>query len=282
MDIKEIIKINNGGNHILHTKVNKKEINISNSGYSIKLPQQGIEHYKVEGKTYSVKNGSFMLTTKGQSIKTTIDHEFDVIGKCIYLDGQLVNEVYSDIMQGNISIFNNSAKDRFHLQHGQYRLENDDFSRLLKVMVLKNKNAFTHECYYNLAFELFKHQIGVNEIMNKLNVKNTATLNELKRRANIAKDYINDNYNKNISINCISENSYLSKFYLIRTFKNMFNETPYNYLIRVRLSKACDMMKTTDLTLEDIALITGFKDKQNLTRNLQKHNYKIDRELFLA
>jgi AraC-like DNA-binding protein len=43
------------------------------------------------------------------------------------------------------------------------------------------------------------------------------------------------------------------------------NDTPVNHLNRIRLSKAKELMKNKELSLNDVALKAGFKTQSNFT-----------------
>jgi PAS domain S-box-containing protein len=51
-----------------------------------------------------------------------------------------------------------------------------------------------------------------------------------------------------------------------REFRAHFGTTPYQYLLRVRIMAACDLLSTTELSLAAIALRTGFYDASHLAR----------------
>ncbi len=72
--------------------------------------------------------------------------------------------------------------------------------------------------------------------------------------------YINENYQNNISIDELSSIANISKFYLIRIFKEMTGITPYRYIVLTRIDKSKNLLRSTNLTISEIAEKCGFSD----------------------
>ena len=72
--------------------------------------------------------------------------------------------------------------------------------------------------------------------------------------------YIQNNYTKNISIKDLENLVFLSKNQIIKLFKKNYNMTPHKYIIEIRLDNACDLLLSTDRTINTIASSVGFSD----------------------
>jgi AraC-like DNA-binding protein len=75
-----------------------------------------------------------------------------------------------------------------------------------------------------------------------------------------ALQYIRDNYTKHISLADIAYRSFTSKNYFSTLFKNAIGVSFSNYLQKVRIEKACELLETTDMSIESIVNATGFCD----------------------
>ena len=51
----------------------------------------------------------------------------------------------------------------------------------------------------------------------------------------------------------------LSPFHFQRSFASMFKETPHEFLTRIRLEKARDLLVETELTVSEICLLVGYE-----------------------
>jgi PAS domain S-box-containing protein len=56
-----------------------------------------------------------------------------------------------------------------------------------------------------------------------------------------------------------------------RQFRRRFQTTPRAYLTKVRVDVACHLLATTDLSMAQIALRTGFYDQSHFTNQFVKH-----------
>lgn len=71
-------------------------------------------------------------------------------------------------------------------------------------------------------------------------------------------EYMNEYYNSNISIVEICKNIYISPCHFQRIFKKHINQTPYNYLMKLRVKKAKERLLEDTIHMEEIARLCGF------------------------
>lgn len=77
-----------------------------------------------------------------------------------------------------------------------------------------------------------------------------------------ARDYILENYNKQISIPELCNFVYLSESYFSHTFKARFGLSPKNFILTTRINKAKELLSSTDLKINEIAEMVGFSSQQ--------------------
>ena len=69
---------------------------------------------------------------------------------------------------------------------------------------------------------------------------------------------MNEYYNSNISIDEICKNIYISSCHFQRIFKKHMNQTPYNYLMEIRVNRAKEKLLEEKIPIEEIARLCGF------------------------
>ncbi|WP_449539152.1 response regulator [Ferdinandcohnia sp. Marseille-Q9671] len=84
-----------------------------------------------------------------------------------------------------------------------------------------------------------------------------------------AKEYIDKNYDKSISLDEIAEQIGISSFYLSKLFKERYHVTIIEYLTNTRLEKAKELL-VRRLSLKEIALTIGYKDPNYFSRVFKK------------
>jgi len=89
---------------------------------------------------------------------------------------------------------------------------------------------------------------------------------EILERLNLAREFMHSNIDRPISLSQIARNASLSTYHFLRLFKEVFGETPRQYLIRNRLEKARKLLVNTELSVTDISLEIGFESISHFTR----------------
>lgn len=72
--------------------------------------------------------------------------------------------------------------------------------------------------------------------------------------------YVDDHYGENITMNDLSDVTGLSPDYMTRKFKAALYMTPSEYVRKFRISRAMELLCTTELSVADVAKRTGFSD----------------------
>ena len=71
-------------------------------------------------------------------------------------------------------------------------------------------------------------------------------------------NFIDNNYQDNISLDHLAQAFSINKFYLQKLFKKRSGLSPNEYLTRVRLEKAKNLLRTADSTIIQIAQEVGY------------------------
>ena len=82
--------------------------------------------------------------------------------------------------------------------------------------------------------------------------------------------YLENNYSDDISLDYLGKIAFLSKRHLLRIFKNATGMTPIGYLLKLRINKACILLKNTQLTASQISNEVGFIDSNYFSRQFKK------------
>lgn len=83
-------------------------------------------------------------------------------------------------------------------------------------------------------------------------------------------NYITNNLSKNISINDLAELVYLHPNYFIRYFKKHMGSSPKNYINKLKLEKAKELLITTKLSIVDISKEIGYSDSCYFSKYFKK------------
>ncbi|MEF2248751.1 helix-turn-helix domain-containing protein [Paenibacillus sp. IITD108] len=106
----------------------------------------------------------------------------------------------------------------------------------------------------------------------------------------LATDYMDANFNKNISVDTVAEYVQRSSSYLSRVFKESTGMTINDYLIQLRIKRAMELLKQLHLSLEEICREIGyanvsyfnkmFKNRTGLTPGQFRQQQAANKHLF--
>lgn len=100
----------------------------------------------------------------------------------------------------------------------------------------------------------------------KLNLKASEKTNLYEIR-----DYINKNYSNEIKLSFFSNKYYVSKEYLSKQFKAEFGYGIYEYVLKVRMEKAAEMLINSDMKILQISDDLGYKDKNYFSKAFKNY-----------
>lgn len=83
--------------------------------------------------------------------------------------------------------------------------------------------------------------------------------------------YMEEHYQEKISLEEISEKLEVSKYYLIRIYKDINKTTPYEYLTIYRVNQAKKMIREKAGSIEDISSKCGFLNANTFIRAFKKY-----------
>lgn len=84
------------------------------------------------------------------------------------------------------------------------------------------------------------------------------------------KNYIDSHYSQNITLDFLSDLTYMNKFHLVHTFTKQIGLSPINYAINKRIQEAKNLLATTSYSIRDIASIVGFSNSSYFSQMFKK------------
>ncbi|HBE77191.1 MAG TPA: hypothetical protein DDW65_05345 [Firmicutes bacterium] len=128
----------------------------------------------------------------------------------------------------------------------------------------------------------FYHQINEYETIDEINQFLESILlkiiEELKqKKENIplklkkAREYIRAHYHENISLKSVAEYLNVSEAYISRMFTKEMGESFINYVTNLRIEKAKDLLKNSNLSINEISELVGYYNQEHFSRVFKKH-----------
>lgn len=176
---------------------------------------------------------------------------------------RLILSVDADDMASLAEGFKNLRVPEFR---AKWSLDDPGLRRLLTEMGREAKDQWPLGSLYSdlLAIGL-KKRLLQSHATDSLKVpleKGGLSLPKLKR----AMEYMNANLAEDIRLDAVATQLDLSSSHFAHEFRNSTGQTPYQYLLEQRMSKAKQLLRTTNLPVQFISGQTGFRSPVNFVR----------------
>ena len=214
-----------------------------------------IESGKVE---YLLKNG--------ESLTVNSENLVYIPAGCEYTS-KFINEQNSSVTTIGVNFLLNS-------ESGEYLQNNRIYS-------------FNAQSLKKVIYEIEMLSYSFNQVKNKYNAQIYNAFNIISddffkfEHTNIdfliikdGVEYLHKNYTDNFDISHLAKISNVSEVYFRRIFKKLLGYPPAEYRIKLRLEKACEYLKFTNLPVRQIAEELGFIDSAYFTKTF-KERYKL-------
>ena len=147
---------------------------------------------------------------------------------------------------------------------------------ILSLNIMNNSNRLKID---GLLYLFIGNLIENNKYMDKEN-SNT----HVDEYINISIDFINNNYSNNIKVTDIANYVGLNRSYFSNLFTKKIGISPQEYLLSLKMEKACNLLTNLQLSIGDVARQVGYEDQLTFSKIFKKSkgvSPKLYRELLL-
>jgi AraC family transcriptional regulator len=93
----------------------------------------------------------------------------------------------------------------------------------------------------------------------------------LQRKIHEVQVFLAQNLADDVDLNTIAAQASLSPYYFTRQFTAMIGMPPYRYLITLRIQRAAELLRGSDLTVTQILHCVGFHSPSHFTTTFRRH-----------
>ena len=125
--------------------------------------------------------------------------------------------------------------------------------------------------FYNLSDLLWQHDRQLKQRVSNIQASKASTREELHRRLTLSLGYIHSHLGQKLLIKDIAKAAMLSEFHFLRTFKQCYGLSPNQYLTKVRMEKAANLLHhRPNLSIKEIADQCGYQDLHYFSKTFKK------------
>lgn len=159
----------------------------------------------------------------------------------------------------------NISKEYFNMIYDSIGCVISNKSYILKDEILEIFEACKKEAINE--FEIFSQICKILSGLYSVCQNNYLKQNSMKEII----EYINSNYAKEITIKDLAKKIMISEYHFIRMFKKEIGYTPHEYIIKTKINNAKIMLKSSNLTIKEIAYKCGFSSESAFSNCFKKN-----------
>lgn len=229
---------------------------------------------KKENNTGIFKDFISVILDKYKKIEYAIFYYEDSIYIIFYFNGKQysnINIMSEDIEKETEIFINNNSK--------VFILENTE-----KVWKLREYYKLVKKLKENMNYDNNSKKYFISESSKLSEILNDNSNHSNAIAINLAKQYIINNFNKNITLKDVADEVFLSQNYLSELFKKEIGEGFHDFLSNYRIKKAKEILLTTNLKIYEVAQNVGYNDSITFGRAFKKiagttpNNFRNKRE----
>ena len=90
---------------------------------------------------------------------------------------------------------------------------------------------------------------------------------------------MNESFADSLSVDDLAKTANMSRFHFSRLFRDEVGQAPYQYLLKVRLARAAELLRGGHSSVTEAAVSSGFSDFSRFSRMFKKHTGKLPTEV---
>lgn len=206
--------------------------------------------FEIETQSFPIKENDLIIINPGVSHAERSNQQ----GALAYIALGINGLEFRNLDNNNYAILN-------------FTRSKDEICFYLKILLheVRMKEPYFENICQNLLEAIIWHIIRRTkvQIIASPSMKST-------KECRFIEQYLNEHFKEDISLQTLSELTYLNKYYLVHTFKNYKGISPINYLIQIRIDEAKHLLETTNYTIAKIAAQVGFSSQSYFSQIFRK------------
>lgn len=225
----------------------------------------GEVEYHIEGKSYQLEPHDILLINKGEIHKPFVDFNTIYERYVFYISGEYLEE-HSEPDSRLDFCFQTAAREQSNVVRLSPAKSRSLYENVKLIENVNCENAYGKDMYSRILFlklmiELNRCCIGNPEVFHKTARYDKKIVEMLH--------YINENLAKDLTIEILSSKFYMSKYHMMRKFKEETGYSVHQYILEKRILAARELilmgMPATAASIE-----CGFQDYSTFSRAYKK------------
>ena len=211
----------------------------------------------INGKKYPLTRGTIYALTPADNHIITVEEPIELIG-IMFSEEQISEDMYAALLtleMSGVELIATPDEQKFSVLE-QYA------STILQEVGNQPEQPYT-SAYVKSLLECI-----IIELLRAPRYNVPPSVNPLICRAVL---YLHRHYTEQITLDSLAKHLHLTPTYLSAYFKNNTGCTFKQYLVNLRLKHACRLLVSTDFSVTEICLASGFSSYSHVMRSFNAH-----------
>ena len=227
----------------------------------------------LENTGFYMRDGAIVEYLHAENSENNLDYDAEKL-----IVKEFENALYEYDTQGLKLRINKFFTDMIKNQISRVRVEEVIERMFIIIINLLEKNNQKHQDIVGDYVGIIKYAGNIYELQDKLLEVSEKTIELLKHDyvfytlpvINKTVKYVKANFRDNISLDTVASNANMNSSYFSRYFKSKTGENFVDFLARIRIEKAKELLIETELSIEEIAELVGYGNKSYFTKIFKK------------
>jgi AraC family transcriptional regulator len=238
---------------------------------SIKSVVRGSAAWETDEAELLVDTGNYLVLNSGRPYSLTIDSREATETFCLFFQGGIVEDVgrvdstdrarlLEDPVFDAAAIKTKTSTAFIETLHPHDSVVSPILQKMY-ARVIKGcaTQTWLEDQFFEAASALFRIHREAGKRAAKIPAKKSSTQIELYKRLLRGRDYLDSFFGAQVHLADVAREACLSPYHFHRLFREVFRETPNQYLQRKRLANAQRLLQRGEQSVTDICLEVGFE-----------------------
>jgi AraC-like DNA-binding protein len=218
-----------------------------------------------EGR-FEIGPGSCLVVNDGQPYSITVESREVVETLCIFFARGFVEDVARTAAVSDDELLADPLKLQ-PIEFHQRVCPTDRVPPLLE----RTRSSSDETVVWQIAEALVNANAETRAQAAKLPAAKPSTREELWRRLQRGRNVIEGSLSEAIDLHQVAREAALSPYHFHRSFTRLFGETPHAYLVRRRMERAADLLRSTDMPVTEVCCACGYESLGSFSTLFRKY-----------
>jgi AraC-like DNA-binding protein len=229
------------------------------------------QSYFTGNREYRVSPEKYLLLNCGQTFKTFARNQHTSRMVTVAFKTGLPEQLYNVLRHEHEYLLDHPdsvPSEGLYFFERTYAM--DDFLLRNVSSLLGSEQGELNDQLEDILAHVVIQQMNIRREILSINKVKTSTKFEIYRRLHWALEYIQNHYQEQIEIDHLASQACLSSFHFKRLFKEYFRESPYQYVKKLRIKKASELL-LKGIPVHDVCRAVGWINTSSFIRLFKKN-----------